>query len=344
MRDPDEVRLVIAGREITGWTGVTLDMGIDHMVDGLSVTASWNPESSLLRGIVSPFGYERVDMYIGEERLLTGRIDKVTPGISAGDRIITLEARSLTGALADCSIDGDLEHSKLAIFDIAGRICKPFGISVADYALDARPIDEARAEYGQMAGDFLNELAAPRNLILASGSDGRLCIYCGRDFATLPPIARLVEGSAPVLSVSASYDSTGRFSLYRAASQFAGAENVKGDATDTAISVYRPRLVVAGDMDTDPSKTAARIRAEAIAASIQVSVELTGWRSPDGLCWRPRDIVTLKAPSAMLYTEAPWLVANTTPTLDESNGRTTMLRLIPPMTFSGELPARYPWE
>lgn len=341
MRDPNDARLVIAGTEVTGWTALTLDMAIDHLADGLAITAPWDPESSPLRNLIRPYGYEKVQLYIGDDLLLTGRIDKITPSLSEGDRSITLEARSLTGILADCSITGDLEFSGLTLAAIARKVCSPLGVQVrADY--DTAVIQEARAEYGQKAGDFLNSLAAPRNFLLNSSYDGKLVLTDARSLVVKAPCARLVEGTPepgqlPILSITAPYDSTGLFSLYRIVSQSSGHEDITGEVTDDAVPLFRPFLTTSGDTDTDPAETAARLQVVALSKAVRVSPSVSGWRRPDGKRWAERQTVTLRAPSAMLYREAPWLISGVTMQLDASNGRTTAFELSIPDMYTSKL-------
>lgn len=343
---PDDVRLVIAGTELTGWTGITLDMAIDHIADGLAISAPWDPETSPLRRLVKPYGYERVQLYIGDDLLFTGLVYKPAPALG-DDRTIALEARSLTASIVDCSVEGDLEFSGLTLAGIARKVCRPVGVTVrADY--DTAAIQEARAEYGQRIGDFLNSLAAPRGFLLNSAYDGRLVLTDGRTLGVRPPVACIVEGTPgpgelALLSVSSSYDGTGRYSKYRVATQFAGTEDITGESADSGVPVYRPLLVVAGDSDTDPGQTARRLRTEALASSVGVSVTVSGWRRPDGQRWAERQTVTLRAPSVMCYTESPWIVAGVTMSLDAGSGRTTSLRLVLPDTYSGQSAGGAPW-
>ncbi len=338
----DVVRIVIAGTELTGWEGVSLDMAAGHIADGFSVDGPWDWARKQLREIVKPFGYQRVELYINDDPYLTGRLDKIAPKVGDADRMIQLEGRSLTGVLADCSIRGDLEFSGLTLAQTARKVCKPFGIAVRADA-DTAAIAEVRAEYGQGAGDFLSTLAAPRNMLLNCSYKGELVISSGADLARRQPFARLIEGKYPVVSVEAEYDATKRFSYHEVASQFAGIPDIVGSCTDSGVSVYRPRLVAAGETDTDPGVTAARSRAASLIEAAAVSIVVIGWRRPDGGRWAERQIVTVHAPSAMVYRESPMLIDGVRLQLDTSGGRMTTLRLVLPEAYSGQAPKVLPW-
>lgn len=338
----DDVRLVVEGKEFRGWTGVTIEMAIDQVADAFSLSMPYDSDRAELRDAFRPFGYQCVQVYIDDDLLITGRVDKVEAKSDAGDRTLTVQGRSLTGALVDCSIDGALEFSGLALSTIARQVCRPFGLTVrADNDTDA--LEVARAEYGQSAAEFLLSLASPRALFLNSGYDGKLVISWARSLVNRPPVAALIEGQHPLLSVEASFDGTKRFSVHKVSTQFAGEVDITGQASDAGVPLYRPHLVAAGDADTDPSVTAARSRTASIGASVAVSAGVSGWRRPDGKRWAERQIVTLRAPGAKLTTERNWLTAGVTLKMDASSGRTADMRLVMPEVYAGSAPAVLPW-
>jgi len=334
----DIVRLVIDGKEFTGWTGVTISMAIDQLADAFSVTAPFDPA---LKGAFKPFGYQAVQLYIDSDIVLSGRIDKIDAKTDASDRSINMQGRSLTGILGDCSIEGDLEFSGLTLATIARKLCKPFGITVRADA-DTSPLEVARAEYGQSPADFLNSLAAPRNLFLNSSFDGMLVISSAKDLGTKMPKDNLIEGEAPLLSVSASFDATKRFSAYTAAMQFAGEADLTGSISDPSIKIYRPKVAALDDSDQDATITASRLRSGAYASAVGISASVSGWRRKDGMRWAERQALNLTAPGSMLYKQAKYIIAGATFKLD-TGGRTTDLRLVLPETYSGSMPKSEAW-
>lgn len=342
MRNPDEVRLIIEGQELTGFNdGVTIDMAADHIADGFSVNCPWDPADVTLRRLFRPFGYQTVQIYLGDEITLDGRVDKVTPSLDGSDRVIVLEGRSKTGALCDCSIDGDLQFDGLTLAGISRKLSGRLGVDVRADA-DTAPIPETRAEYGQAVGEYLNSLAAPRNILLNSSYDGMLVLTSGAALSARPPVAPLEEGRN-LVSASSAFDSSARFSLYKVATQFAGIEDIVGQATDARVPVTRPNISAAGETDTDPNQTAGRLRTEAVAKAFSVSARVSGWRRDDGKRWSDRQVVTLKAPSAMIYEPTPLIIAGCKLTLSGSDGRVADLRLVPTWLYSGTLGKEPAW-
>jgi prophage tail gpP-like protein len=341
MRDSDTVYLVINGTEFSGFDGATIDMAIDHIADGFSLASPWNPDDPVHRKAFAPFEYQDVKLYIGTDLLLTGTLEKPDPSLSESDRTITLEGRSKTGVLADCSIDGDLEYSGLTLGVTTAKICKPFSISVIDQS-GVGKIELARADYGQIAGDFINSLSSPRNVCLGSSYGGALILDAGSRFAKSSPVAELTEGKHPLTSITPSFDGTTRGSHFKVASQFAGQENIIGKATDPDIKVYRPMITTAGETDQNPSITATKMRGDSYAKSVNWSASISGWRRPDGGRWCERTIVSVFAPSAMIYRKSSLLIAQVTYTIDGS-GRKTILRLVLPETYAGTPSGVPPW-
>jgi prophage tail gpP-like protein len=339
----DLVRLNINGRVFDGWTANSITMSIDNCADAFSVSCPFDPTDANLRAALKPFGLQSVQLYIGDDLLLTGYIEKIDPNTDATGRICNVQGRSKTGQLIDCSVEDCSEMYGLSLSTIARQVCKPFGVLVRADA-DTNPIEIARPECGQSVYDFLNSLAAPRNVLLNSSYDGRLVLSYTKAVSERKPVARLVEGQGICLSVQASFDATKRYSSYNIASQFAG-DSYDGSVSDPVIKLHRPKVLPAEDFAQDPNQTAARARAVAIADSQSITTTVSGWRNPDnGLRWAERQVVTLKAPGAMLYTETAYIVAGVTLKIDPSEGKVTELRLMLPEAYSVDRPKVEPWD
>jgi prophage tail gpP-like protein len=342
MRDQNLIRVIIDGKELSNFReGVTIDMGADQIADGFSITCPWDASDATMRRLFRPFGYQPVQIYLGDDIMLNGMVDKVSPGLSGSETTITIEGRSKTGILCDCSSDGETESTGLSLAAAARKLARPLGVEIRADA-DAQII-EARAEYGQTVADYLNSLATPRNMLLNSSFDGKLVISSGKSHLTKAPTADLEEGLRPLLSAGAAFDSSKRFSAYRVATQFAGTEDIVGEVLDSGVLVFRPHFVAAKETDTDPTNTAARARAEALAQSMPISVSVDGWRRPDGGRWAERQVINLKAPSAMIYDKTAFLINHATMTLSAGDGLTTALSLVPRELYAGVQPKEPRW-
>lgn len=346
----DDVRLIVGGRELSGWTGVKIEQSVDNGADAFSITAPFDHTDAAVREAFRPFGYQGCELYVGDDLILTGIVDRVAPTMTAREKSLTVSGRAKTGQLIDCSIEGKVEWNQVRFADIAIELARPFGVRIR-WDNNTDPLD-ARARYGQGVYDFLLSLAAPHNLLLHSSPAGALAITWATWFRDNPPVVALVEGDGLVMGVSAAFDSTGRFSRHIVAAQFAGNVDTIGQSNDPAVSAYRPKITTTSEVDADPSFTAARKRTESIAASYQVLATVSTWRAPDGSLWGKSERggrvvmpnVTLKAPSAMLYTETLYTVVGSTLRIDETDGKIAELRLMQPEYYAGRIPEVTPWE
>lgn len=337
----DKITLVVSGQEFTGWTSVGIDMAIDQMADGFSLSAPYDASDLKLRRAFREFEYQPFSLFMGDEELMRGKVDVVDKEFDTSQRSITVAGRSLPGVLCDVSIEGELEFSGLSLATIAKIQAKKHGVSVRVDA-DSSPLELAKADFGQKIGDFLNSLAAPRNLLLNSSFTGQLVISSGVELTKRPAMGSLIEGHAPLLACKSTADGQKRFSTFTVATQFAGDVDVSDTSLDNSIKIHRPKLIAATETDQHPMKTADRARLEALLAAYNVTTTISGWRRTDGRRWAERQMVTLQSDTCGIYDESRFLIASVKHVLDKGQKRTFMRHILPE-TFSGEMPKRFPW-
>jgi prophage tail gpP-like protein len=339
---PDLVTIEIDGVEFSGWEALTITRSLTSVARSFSFSSPFDPDRPALVSALRPFGYQSAVVKIDGELIVTGRIEKVSPAISAGDRAINVQGRSLTGIIADCAhAVGRYQYDGLALSTIAKQVCSPFGVSVSAFNA-TNPIKEARCEPGQKAFEFLNRLAQDVGLLLTDNEKGELVIR--RVTGTGAPVAAIVEGARGVLSVSADYDGTKRYSTLKVLQQQDGSASLSGVANDTGVSIYRPNIETGSESDAkNLTDAAAWRRALSLAGCITIGVEIAGWRHPGGGLWDAGQIVTLRSPGAFILNETPMLISDVSLTLDAQAGRKTGLALVLPGTYSGTMPEVEPW-
>lgn len=371
MPDPDEVTITIGAHEFAGFDEFTLESSVDNLADGFVFTAPFDPSNADWDAQTDPFKYQGVQIKIGGELALTGILDKpkFVDGVEAST--VTLEGRSLSGQLIDCSIDAsDYEFTGLKLSEIARKLCKPFGIAVVvgvdtvekrvtvndvkmsatyggrDYAYNETVLEntlqEAKAKIGQKAYDFLNSLANRKRILLTSDPSGRLVLR--QPAGTSKPVGAIIAGTSPYISGEATYDGSARFSLYKVLYQEPGTPDVIGEASDPGVRLYRPLVDTESESEAlDTVSPVQFVRAHALAKCVGITVTLAGWRNAAGLLWRKTDVVTLLAPKLKVKKESAFVVAGVTLKKSAKDGKTAVLRLVLPGTYTGQLPGSYPW-
>lgn len=341
MLDKD-VKLIINGNEFSNFLGVSIELGIDQIADGFSFTADWDPAREDLRQILQPFQYQKCEVIIGDQKIITGRIEKISPSWSSSDRLINIQGRSLTAAIVDNPVPEKTEYLNLTLAQIANKICGFYGVKVKALN-DTNPIAIAEADYGQSAAGFLQKLAAPRNILLNCDAEGALVISTGKNFGKTAPVAKLEEGMSPLLSMSSSFDGSARYRIYEAASQVSGL-TVKGRAIDDDIKIDRRKYITVSDVDQDVDVTAYKCSATGLGDAVKLSGSLAGWHRDDGQLWNIKQIVNILSPSAMIYKMTPWLINKVSLNLDVRSGYTTDFEFVSPEFYSGKLPGDKAWK
>ncbi len=350
----DIVSIEVAGRRITGWTGVTIVRAIDTCADAFSISMPFDPERADLRERFRPFKYQLCKVYIDDELIITGSIDKIEPAFSVGGQTLTVQGRNKTGVIVDCYIDGvGYQYNGYALSTVIKELTKNYGIHV-HAENDTNPIQECAAEPGQKIFEFASKLAEGFGLFLSSNEKGWLIISYPPKAGT--PVASIVAGQSPCIGGSSSYDGTARYSRYKVVGSDYGTPGVVGIADDPGVSIYRRSVETLGSSTPrEAQKVAERKRALALAGAASVTVVVSGWRDGNGNIWGSwRDkngtlqgkgaTVTLLAPALMVYTETAFVVAGVTLKIDETQGKVSELRLVLPQTFEDKMPEVYPWD
>lgn len=339
----DRVTLKIAGRLFEGWTGCEVDRGIDVVSGAFSLTASDRDPTRLdeKRDIATG---QTCEILIGGEVVISGHIDAVEPWFSATDHSMTISGRGRAADLVDSSaVHRPGSWAGRTIAQIAAELAKPFGIKVTAKT----PVGAAFARFALQPGesviDALARAAAFRGVLLVETPAGDLEIVT-------PGAARasfaLVQG-LNILAGRGRHDAADRFSRYIVKGQSAGddhlngaaAAGVRGEATDPAVTRYRPLIVMADDQATTGSlKTRAAWEATVRAGKSQsAELDMEGWRDPAGAVWSPNLVVPIDAP--WLDIQADMLISRVRYSLRE-DGAVTVLTITPREAFSQmKLPA-----
>ncbi|UXZ48441.1 phage tail tape measure protein [Cupriavidus gilardii] len=152
--------LLIGGKVHSTWSSYDIDS------DLLIPADAWQVELGLPRGEFPPVVTEgeRVEVRIGQDKIMTGRIDEIAHRVSRGGHTLSLSGRDGAAILVDCS--APIFVSKQAsLQDIVANVVKPLGIS--RIRIDAAAVatrEKVNVEPGESAWDALVHAAEANGL------------------------------------------------------------------------------------------------------------------------------------------------------------------------------------
>lgn len=342
----DEVAILIDGQRFRFWDKVRITRALDSM-DTVEFGAPFDADAPGFKESFRPFSFKPVAITVGGSPLFTGTMVGVSPVVENSQRVVSVSGYSLPGVLNDCTPPASsfpLEFNDQGLRDIATAIAAPFGLTVLFEADQGAVFERVACEPGKKALAFLTELAKQRNLILSSTERGELVFRQSADGGR--PVARLQQGSAPLLSV------TPFFSPQEYYSHITGIEPVIVGLEGSQFTVKNPRLqgvtrpITFNAPDTLDADVKGAVEAKAgrmFGNMASYSVRVATWRDPNGDLWRPNTSVKLQAPEAMIYNEYEFVIRS----VEFSRERaveTATLDLVIPGSFSGKVPESLPWD
>ena len=99
----ETVQITINGKALEQFSDVSLVKSIDHVGDAFSFKAPFFPDTLEYRDLFRPFKYQDVTIDFSTKRQLTGRIEKIDPMLEATTTSVSVQGRSKTGKIVDCS-------------------------------------------------------------------------------------------------------------------------------------------------------------------------------------------------------------------------------------------------
>jgi prophage tail gpP-like protein len=316
---------------------------IDAVAWAWTAEIEWQPgRDAALDSIVKPYAYSPATVTLDGTLVLTGWLYKVTPRKTAEGTTLTLEGASLTADLVDSTIPTAQfkgEWTSLGVADIAQQLVAPLGIQVKRVGVDGsqyvEKFDVVQSQPTETYAELLTRLGFQRGMLVTTAPGGQLLLTVANVNAT--QVAILQEGKPPVTAWGGSFDGRRRFHTYVALAQDDFGETVSGEETDSGCTPTQRRTTfVAGDATGgNAAQVAAWRRSAALADGLELRLPVDGWTPPySSQLWEPNTIVVVQAPTLFLGSAMPFLIRETEHVYD-GNGRTTVLGIVPPETYTG---------
>ena len=295
--DPEYITLRLAGHEHRDWTSYRVES------DLLTPADAWRVSLGIPAGQVPAYvkPWAEVVLLLGEDVVLSGRIDRIERSIAKGEHVLTLSGRDNAAVLVDCSAPIRTRR-EVDLAEAVDLLVRPLGLTkVRVDAVGHKK--KVEVEPGMTAWDALKRLCEANGCWAWCEPDGTLVVG-GPDYTT-PPVADLLlrfDGLGNnVMSLSVTDDVSGRHSEVTVLGQTHGTETAAGQHNlvaverDPDVAGYRPLILTDGDVDSQAEavRRARKQIADSTLEGLTIAVNVRGHRAGTGEPWRPGQRVRL---------------------------------------------------
>lgn len=344
---PERVSITLDnGAQFGAWSSTELQFGLDSY-SGAVLQGPFDHQRPEVRAAFQPLTFPRVEVRIGDELVITGRVRDMLPESGPESSTLAVTVYSLAQELSELHPSPallPLEFNGLDLQHIATRLLSKSAVTASvDYPVGAR-FDRVSCSPDATIHSFIEELARQRGMVLSDTPLGALHVR-----QPVPggfPVARL--RGQPLVQVTADIRASDWFSEVTG---FASSKPGRIGARRTeqnplfrgpTIRSYSEQIGDTNSADVPAATRAALGRMVGSVVSYVVE-DLPTWRDPQGELWRPNTTVTLVAPEAMVYRETELLIREVM--LRQTPEReSAALHLVLPGAFGGPLPEAMPWE
>jgi len=350
------IKLEVDGIQYENFTAASCEIRLD----ALSNTFSF--EAAAADGALLPFkGGESCRVIVNEIPVLTGSIEIVDVSYDAADHIITIQGRDKTGDLLDSNINKipDL-RAPITLKQIIEKVISNIGADIQVIEdVETEPFsaaqDIAAPEPGDNAFEFIEKYSRKRQVLLTSDGDGNIVITDGSGEEAIGSIQHIIGAEDNnVIASSFSFDTTGRYNIYKFASQLnpvalnlagdtalTSVANQGGGASDPDIRIGRQLVLVSeapnsDDQNEKRAKWEANIRK---ARGLVYSATVPGYQvdniDPDSELWQINKLYQIV--DDYLGKSEPMLCNTVTFTLDTEGGEQTSLSFVDEKAYSLDL-------
>lgn len=343
---PSEVAVTIGGERFRYWTDIEITCSIDAM-DVLTLSAPFDPDDPAFTSNFRPLSFSPVGVAVGGAPLFSGVMMSVSPESRPDARVVSCACYSAPAVLNDCTAPASaypVEWDGAKISTIARALAAPFGVSVVVDSDEGAVFERVALRPGEKILPFLIKLAQQRGLLVSSTARGELLFT--KSIEGGAPVARLVEGLPPLVSVAANFNPQEYYS------DITGIEPVVVGLSGSQYTVknsnmrgvIRPYTYPVTDTVNSDIKAAVEAKAGRMFANcISYTCNVVGWRDPSGELWAPNTTITLLSSTAYVRREYEFLIKSVTLTRS-SRGEEASLVLTTPGAFSSKIPEVMPWD
>lgn len=344
--DPEQLVLHLSDKQFYNFESVRVVLALSEVAHSFTISVVFDANEFNLP--LQPFSYEPCQLTVGSTQLLSGRIEQINTELSEDGAKVHLSGRSLAGVVCDTpSPARPLAFYNKTLSQIITALLAPFGLTAVYSEADSTPFAAAVISESETVFSFVTRLAGQRGYLVTSNSDGVL-FFARPDFFT-EPVATIAEGEGTLISASAIYDGSQRYSDISIDAQTRTGERLVAMSIDSMLAaqdVSRPlcvQMIGSAESQADVDQAVKWERGRRIAESSSITVRLDGWvRLEDGALWEPGDVTHVLLPSCFIRRVTRMLVGRVT-LLQSSEGTITELELLLPDSYTIDDSGARPW-
>jgi len=292
----------VAGRQLSAWTSVRVTRGMERCPSDFELTMTSRFPGALKQYVVSRG--DRCQVFIGDDLVITGWVDRVTPSFTRNSHSITVIGRSKCADLVDCSAEwpgGQIVGT--SALDIATKVAAKYNIAVHGKVDEGQVIPSVALMYGESAFSIIERTCRYRQLLAYDDVYGNLVL------SQVTKDDRMASGFVQgqnVESASAVWSMDERFSDYAITLQSINTFQEEGDAgfvqgivNDDGVPRHRLIYLVAeasfGGLDLIGRRAQWECNRR-YGRSNAVRLSCDSWRDQNGRLWTPNTLVPVKLP------------------------------------------------
>lgn len=341
----DDVKVLVAGRVLGGWTDVRITAGIERFPRDFVIGATDPFPSEANAMFVKPG--EPCEVFIGSDLVITGYIDRVEPSISTRRHQIRLYGRGKCQDLVDCSYvwpGGQIVGS--SVLEIAKKLAKPYGIDVVSIGDMGGPVPQYNLMLGDTPYNVIEVWSRIRQVLVYETAAGAVCLHSATGGqSSFPQAASGFQEGVNIIEAVAMWSAEQRYSEYRVHRMSmeqlkdVGESNLIASHPDKGVERFR-RLDMIAENTSELGLINAEDRARWEAArrwgrSGAIQILTDSWRDVSGELYRPGTAVPILAPTLFKgeVQGNSWVISEVSYLKDEG-GTTAQITAMSRLAFS----------
>lgn len=276
------IELKVNEKRFVGWTDVKIIRSINQACSTFSFTATQHPDNleSLKDGT-------KCEVFFNNNKLITGIIDSLEVSYSKNDHQISVNGRSKTKDLVDCSVIAPFQFQNLSIKRLTSSIAGIYNIVVKS-SDDSTIISNFQIEQnGESCFKAIERVSQTKALRITDNNMGDLVLTQASPVKS----KNVIDENTKIFSASLKVDESQKYSKItvkgqsKTSSTWYGknASQIVASATDETVDRKRELLLISkrDTSNQDAKKLAEWEIASRSAKSFELNYKIQGWASPN---------------------------------------------------------------